>query len=60
MALLSLWALLFASEPAITHRWAVYFPLYLIFQTILVFILMALPSVPDFMGALLGVLSICR
>jgi signal transduction histidine kinase len=57
LALLLLWVLLFASESVIFHRWAAYFPLYLIIQTALVFVLMALPDSPDFMGTLLGVLS---
>ena len=61
MALLLLWVLLFASEPVVSRRWprqlGAYFPLYLIFQTCLVFILMNLPGTPDFMGTLLAILS---
>ena len=61
MALLLLWVLLFASEPVVSRRWprqlGAYFPLYLIFQTCLVFILMSLPGTPDFMGTLLAILS---
>jgi len=61
MALLLIWALLFASEWMVSNRWtsyrAAYFPVYLICQTALTFVLMALPDSPDFMGALLAVLS---
>jgi signal transduction histidine kinase len=57
IGLLLLWGLLILSEPAASRRWAQYFYLYLTLQTGLVFILMALPGTPDFMGALLGVLS---
>jgi len=61
LALLLLWALLFASEWVVSNRWAsylvTYFPVYLICQTALTFVLMALPGSPDFMGALLAVLS---
>jgi signal transduction histidine kinase len=61
LALLLIWALLFASEWVVSNRWPsygrAYFPLYLVCQTALTFILMALPSSPDFMGALLAVLS---
>ena len=52
-----LWLLLLISEPLVSRRWSAYFPIYLTFQTGLVFILMDLPGTPDFMGALLGVLS---
>ena len=61
LALLLPWVLLYASEPVISRRWprqlGAYFPLYLIIQTCLVFVLMTLPGTPDFMGTLLGVLS---
>lgn len=57
LGLLLLWLLLIVSEPRISRLWSVYFPIYLILQTGLVFALMALPGTPDFMGALLGVLS---
>jgi signal transduction histidine kinase len=57
LGLLLLWLLLIASEPRLSRRWPAYFPIYLILQTGLVFALMALPGDPDFMGALLGVLS---
>jgi signal transduction histidine kinase len=57
LALLLLWVLLIISEPLVSRRWRAYFPVYLLLQTTLVFILMSLPENPDFMGALLGVLS---
>jgi len=52
-----LWVLLFASEPTVSRRWSIYFPLYLIIQTALTFVMMSLPETPDFMASLLGVLS---
>lgn len=61
MALLLIWALFFASEWLISHRWPhilpVFFPIYLIAQTFLTFLLLALPETPDFMGTLLPILS---
>ena len=57
MGLLLLWLLLIASEPGLSRHWPAYFPICLILQTGLIFVLMALPDTPDFMGALLGVLS---
>jgi signal transduction histidine kinase len=57
MGLLLLWLLLIASEPRLSRLWQAYFPIYIILQTGLVFALMALPDTPDFMGTLLGVLS---
>ncbi len=57
LGLLLLWALLIASEPAVSRRWPAYFSLYLTLQTALAFVLMALPDTPDFMGVLLGILS---
>jgi signal transduction histidine kinase len=57
LILLLLWLLLILSEPAFSRRWTSYFPVYLIVQTGLVFALITLPGTPDFLGALLGVLS---
>jgi len=57
LILLFAWLLLIVSEPAVSRRWHGYFPFYLTLQTALVFTLMALPGTPDFMGALLNVLS---
>lgn len=57
LGLLLLWLLMLICEPVISRGRRVYFPIYLILQTILVFLLMALPETPDFMGALLAVLS---
>jgi signal transduction histidine kinase len=52
-----LWLLIIASEPFLSLRWTAYFPVYLTLQTALTFFLMAMPGTPDFMGALLGILS---
>jgi signal transduction histidine kinase len=57
LGMLLVWLLLIASEPVISRRWPGYFPIYLTLQTGLVFVLMVLPGTPDFIGALLGVLS---
>lgn len=57
MPLFTLWLFLLLTEPVITRRWQTYFPIYLILQTTLVFMLMRLPGTPDFMATLLGVLS---
>jgi signal transduction histidine kinase len=57
LALLLAWLLLILSEPLISQRWRSYFPLYLLIQTLLVFVMLSLPDDPDFMAALLGVLS---
>ncbi len=57
LGLLMLWLFLIASEPFISLRWAAYFPIYLVLQTALTFVLMTLPGTPDFMAALLGILS---
>jgi signal transduction histidine kinase len=57
LGLLLLWLLLATSEPVLSQRWSAYFSIYLTFQTALVFLMMALPGTPGFMGALLGVLS---
>lgn len=54
---LFLWLSLLITEPPISRRWSGYFTPYLIFQTMLVIYLMVLPGTPDFMGTLLGVLS---
>jgi signal transduction histidine kinase len=48
---------LFISEPAISRRWPRYFPIYLLLQTILLFVLLALPGYPDFFATLFGILS---
>jgi len=57
LALLLAWLLLIVSEPRISQRWRNYFPLYLLLQTLLVFVMLSLPDDLDFMAALLGVLS---
>ena len=48
---------LFISEPAISRRWSSYFPIYLLVQTSLVFVLLATPGSSDFFAILLGILS---
>ena len=48
---------LFISEPVISRRWSSYFPIYLLLQTSLVFVLLTLPDPPDFFATLLIVLS---
>jgi signal transduction histidine kinase len=57
LGLLLLWLLLIASEPLVSRCWSAYFPVYLLIQTTLVFLLMATQGTPGFVGALLGVLS---
>jgi signal transduction histidine kinase len=57
LVLLLVILLLFVSEPAISCRWSRYFPIYLLLQTILLFVLLALPGYPDFFATLLGILS---
>jgi signal transduction histidine kinase len=55
--LLLLGLVLFVTEPAISRRWRGYFPIYLIAQTCLVFVLLFQPGYPDFFAALLAILS---
>ena len=57
LALLLAWLLLIVSEPLISQHWRNYFPLYLLLQTLLLFVMLSLPDDLDFMAALLGVLS---
>lgn len=52
-----LWLVLFLSEPAISRRWSGYFPIYLLFQTALVFILLSRPGFTDFFASLLPLLG---
>lgn len=56
--LLVLGLLFFISEPAISRRWPDYFPIYLLIQTTLVFLLLSLPGSTDFYAMLLSLLSI--
>jgi hypothetical protein len=49
--------LLFLIEPKISHRWSGFFTIYLLLQTALVFLLLALPGFSDFFAAFLSVLS---
>lgn len=57
LTLLLLWGLLFFSEPLFSRRWQAYFPVYLFIQTTQVFLLISLPGSPDFIAALLAMLS---
>jgi signal transduction histidine kinase len=57
LGLLLVWLFLAVSEPPISRRWSGYFPIYLIIQTVLVFVLLTLPGDPDFFAALLSILS---
>lgn len=57
LALLGIGLVLFISEPAISRRWSIYFPIHLLIQTSLVFALLALPGFSDFFAVLLGILS---
>jgi signal transduction histidine kinase len=57
LGLLLLWLFLIVSEPILSRHWSAYFLVYLTIQTALVFLLVAMPGTPDFMGALLGILS---
>jgi signal transduction histidine kinase len=57
LILLLVMLVLFISEPAISRRWSGYFPIYLLLQTSLVFVLLTWPDSPDFFATLLTVLS---
>jgi signal transduction histidine kinase len=57
LGLLMAWLVLFASEPAISRRWFVYFPLYLVLQTILILALLLMPVFPDYFAILFAVLG---
>jgi len=57
LALLLTGLVLFFSEPFISRRWARYFPVYLVLQSVLVFVLLVTPGFPDFFATLLSVLS---
>lgn len=55
--LLAIGLILFISESAVSRRWPLYFPFYLGLQTMLIFVLLITPGSPDFIAALLSVLS---
>jgi len=57
LALLLVWLALYLSEPGISRRWSRYFPIYLTLQTALVFVLLVMPGSPDFLAALLFIVS---
>jgi len=52
-----LFLLLYVSESAAERRFSRYFPIYLAFQTALVFLLLATPGFPDFHATLFALLS---
>ena len=57
LGLLLVWLVLSVSESAISRRWSRYFLIYLVLQTILVFVLLVMPLSPDYFATLLAVLS---
>jgi len=57
MGLLFIWAVLFASEPFISTKQPGYFPVYLLLQTGLTFILLASPGSADFFAILFAIPS---
>jgi signal transduction histidine kinase len=57
LVLLAAGLVLFLSEPALSRRWSGFFPIYLLIQTMLVFVLLALPGYSESFAALLGILS---
>ena len=57
LGILLLWLALLVSEPDVTRRWSGYFPVYLIIQTILMFLLLGTPGYPDFFAALFAIIG---
>ena len=57
LALQLLFLALYLSEPAVERRFPIYFPIYLVFQTALVFLLLSMPGEEDFHAALLALVS---
>lgn len=57
LALLMAALVLFISEPVISRRWSYYFPIYLLLQTMLVFVLLSMQGSADFYATLLGIFS---
>jgi signal transduction histidine kinase len=57
LGMLLVWLAFFTSEPGITRRWSGYFSIYLVIQTILVFILLSTPGYSDFFASLFAILS---
>jgi signal transduction histidine kinase len=57
LGLLLVWLVLLVSASAISRRWDRYFPIYLLLQTTLVFVLLVMPLSPDYFATLLAVLS---
>jgi signal transduction histidine kinase len=57
LVLLLVGLVFFISEPAISRKWPGYFPIYLLFQTAIVSVLLALPGNSDFFATLFLILS---
>ena len=57
LALLAVWLVLFISEPFITRKEPIYFPIFLVIQSILVMILLLGPDPSDYFGTLFNILS---
>jgi signal transduction histidine kinase len=57
LGLMAVWLALFASEGAISPRWPRYFPIYLVFQTGLVAILLAQSDHSDYFAVLFAMLG---
>jgi len=52
-----IWVGLFILEPIITRKWFRYSLLYLVLQTVLIFMLLSMPGSPDFFASLFAILS---
>ena len=57
LVIMAIWLALFLSEPALSRRWPGYFPVYLVIQTALTFILLFNPDPADFFALLFFILS---
>ena len=57
LGILLIWSILLATEPVITKKSSRYFLIYLVLQTILIFILLSVPGSPDFFASLFAILS---
>jgi signal transduction histidine kinase len=57
LGMLLVWAALFASEPLVNSRWSSYSPIYVVVQTILIFLLLSRPGYSDFFATLFAILS---
>lgn len=57
LGFLSIWLILAVSQPTLSRKWTQYFPIYLVIQTLPVFVLLTLSDESDFFAALLIILS---